>query len=99
MTTPAQAVKTKDMKTAFTILVFMGSLAQAEETLLEKADATAKSVAREIKKGANRAKEAACGKLTGDSQAACLAKKAKNRASETVEAVSDKATEIKNSAD
>lgn len=83
----------------FLTLVFTATLAHAEETLIEKAEATAKSVAREIKKGANRAEEAACGKLTGDSKAACLAKKAKNRITETAEAASDKAVEIKKSAD
>lgn len=75
------------------------SLAQAEESLAEKAEATAKSVVREIKKGANRAEEAACGKLTGDSKAACLAKKAKNRVKETTATVVDKADEVKNSVD
>lgn len=89
------------MKLFLSLIVFVSfiSFAQAEETLAEKAQAVTKNVAREIKKGANRAEEAACGKLTGDSQAACLAKKAKNRLSETADSVTDKASEIKNSAD
>lgn len=80
-------------------LVSLVSTAHAEETIAEKAEAVAKNVVREVKKGANRAEEAACGKLTGDSKAACLAKKAKNRVSETADAITDKATEIKKSAD
>ena len=84
---------------AFISLVSFVSFAHAEETIAEKAEATAKTVIREVKKGANRAEEAACGKLTGDSKAACLAKKAKHRVTETAEAVTDKAVEIKKSAD
>lgn len=80
-------------------LVSFVATAQAEETLIEKAEAVTKSVVREVKKGANRAEEAACGKLTGDSKATCLAKKAKNRVSETADAITDKASEIKKSAD
>ncbi len=80
-------------------LVSFISIAQAEETLVEKAEATAKSVVREVKKGANRAEEMACGKLTGDSKATCLAKKAKNRVTETTDTVVDKADEIKKSVD
>lgn len=90
------------MKTILMVLmatIAMTGAAQAEETLTEKAEATAKSVAREIKKGANRASEAACGTLTGDSKATCLAKKAKNRVSETTDVVTDRASEIKNSVD
>ena len=75
------------------------SFAQADETLAEKAEATAKSVVREVKKGANRAGEAACGTLTGDSKAACLAKKVKNRVVETKDAAVDKAVEVKKSVD
>lgn len=75
------------------------SFAHASESLVEKAEATAKTVVREIKKGANRAEEAACGKLTGDSKAACLAKKAKNRVVETKDAVVDKTDEVKNAVD
>ena len=75
------------------------SFAQASESLAEKAEATAKTVVREIKKGANRAEEAACGKLTGDSKAACLAKKAKNRVVETKDATVDKVDEVKNAVD
>ncbi|MES2802118.1 MAG: hypothetical protein V4654_06470 [Bdellovibrionota bacterium] len=41
----------------------------------------------------------ACGKLTGDSKAACLAKKAKNRVTETTDAVVDKVDEVKKSVD
>ncbi len=81
------------------ILLLSFSFAQAAESLAEKAEATAKTVVREIKKGANRAEEAACGKLTGDSKAACLAKKAKNRVVETKDAAVDKVDEVKNAVD
>lgn len=71
----------------------------AEETLSEKAKATAKSAKRGVKKGYNRAEEAMCGKLTGDSKAECLAKEAQNRAEEGVDVIKDKASEVKESLD
>lgn len=77
---------------------FLG-IAQAEETLTEKATVTAKSVKRAGKKGLHRTKEALCGKLTGESKVECLAKKAKNRVEEGVDAMNDKGSEIKNSVD
>lgn len=75
------------------------SFAHAEETLTEKAAVTGKTVVREVKKGANRAAEVACGTLTGDNKVQCLAKKAKNRVVETKDAVVDKADEVKNAVD
>lgn len=73
---------------------FLGNV-YAEETVAEKAKVEVKAVARSAKKGVNRSKEALCGKLTGDSKVECLAKKAKNRVTETADVVKDKATEVK----
>jgi hypothetical protein len=89
------------MKLLIAGLIVFGCLgvAQAEETLTEKAAVAANSVKRAGKKGLNRTKEALCGKLTGDSKVECLAKQAKNRVEEGVDAVSDKGSEIKNSVD
>lgn len=75
------------------------STARAEETVGEKAAKVGNDVKRVVKKGAHRLEESMCGKLTGDSKVTCLAKEAKNRASETVDAVVDKGSEIKNAAD
>ncbi len=83
-----------------TLLVFgFVSMGHAEESLGEKAKATTDSAKRGLKKGYNRTKEAACGTLTGDNKVQCLAKKAKNRTEEGVDAVKDKASEVKNSVD
>ena len=75
------------------------SFTHAEETLAEKAAVTGKTVVREVKKGAHRAAEVACGTLTGDNKIQCLAKKAKNRVVETTDTVVDKAEEVKNTVD
>ncbi len=75
------------------------SLSQAEETMGEKAKATGNSAQRGMKKGMNRTAEAFCGKLTGDSKAECLAKRAKNRVGEGTDIIQDKAGEIKNNVD
>lgn len=89
------------MKLFLSLIAFVSfiSFAQAAETLAEKAEATGKSVVREVKKGVNRAGEAACGTLTGDSKATCLAKKAKNRVVETKDVVVDKVDETKKAID
>lgn len=73
--------------------------AQAEETIKEKVTVKAKTVVREVKKGVNRAEEAVCGKLTGDSKTECLTKKATNRVVETKDAVVDKVDEVKGAVD
>ncbi len=89
------------MKLLTATLVLFGFLgfSQAEETMGEKVQSTTNSGARMVKKGANRANEAICGKLTGDSKVECLAKQAKNRVTEGADVVKDKATEIKNNVD
>lgn len=61
--------------------------AHAESTAKENATATARDVKRAGKKVAHRAKEMVC--MKGDAK--CLAEKAKHRAQEGAEAVSDKA--------
>lgn len=85
------------MKTLIMILAIAGFAAtvHAEETMGEKAQATTKDAGRAMKKGAHRAKEAVCMK----SDAKCLAEKAKNRGTEAGDAVSDKASEMKNKVD
>lgn len=50
---------------------------------------------RSVKKAVNRAKEAACGKLTEDNKLECLAEKIKHRAVETKDIVLDKSKEVK----
>ncbi len=77
----------------------ISSVTFAEETLGEKATVTGKDIKRGAKKGAHRFKEEMCGKLTGDSQASCMAKQAKNRATEAKDTVVDKASEVKNAVD
>ncbi len=80
-------------------LLGFSTMAHAEETIAEKAAVTGKSAKRSVKKGYNNAKEAMCGKLTGDSKIECLAKEAKNNVQEGVDAAKDKASEVKNAVD
>ena len=89
------------MKTLLTVLLMMGfvSVVNANETVGEKAKATGNKASRAMKKGYNRTKEAACGKLTGDSKAECMAKKAKHRAEEMKEKGVDKFDKAKNKVD
>lgn len=67
----------------------------AEETMGEKANVVKNDAKRAVKKAAHRVQEAVC----ADSDAECLAKKAKNRAVEATEAAVDKASEVKNQLD
>lgn len=89
------------MKIFILILVIFGfvNISLAEETLSEKAEVTAKSVKRSVKKGIHRTAEAICGKLTGDNKVQCLSKEAKNRLKDGKDAIVDKASEIKNAVD
>ncbi len=84
---------------AFFGLLGIASVVHAEQTVGEKATVVGKDAKRAVKKSANRVEEGLCGKLTGDSKASCLAKKAKNRATESKDAVVDKASEVKNAVD
>ncbi|MES2963974.1 MAG: hypothetical protein V4760_08790 [Bdellovibrionota bacterium] len=92
-------MKTFAIAAALFALVGFASPAHAEETVAEKATVAGKDVKRAIKKGANRVEEGLCGKLTGDSKASCLAKEAKNRATEVKDGVVDKTSEVKNAVD
>lgn len=83
---------------SFGLIVF-AQISQAEESIAEKAAVTGNATKRAIKKGVNKVEEELCGKLTGDSKASCLAKAAKNRATETKDVVVDKASEVKNAVD
>jgi hypothetical protein len=93
-----------DMKIFIMTLALIGLIAvapaaHAEETLGEKAAVAGNSTKRAFKKGVNRSAEALCGKLTGDSKISCMAKEAKNRASETKDVVVDKGSEVINAVD
>lgn len=79
-------------------IAFMGmtaTLAHAEETMGEKAQATANDAGRAMKKGAHRTEEALC--TEGDAK--CAEKKVKHRASETGDYVKDKSAELKHDVD
>ncbi len=69
--------------------------AWAAETIPEKATVIKNDVKRATKKAVNRVEEAVCAK----SDAECLARKAKNRATETGDVVIDKVSETKNKVD
>ncbi|MBK7864712.1 MAG: hypothetical protein IPJ65_40150 [Archangiaceae bacterium] len=69
--------------------------AWADETLPEKAKVIKNDAARATKKAVNRVEEAVCAK----SDAECLARKAKHRATEAGDAVGDKVSETKNKID
>ena len=69
--------------------------AHAEETMGEKAAVEGNNAKREVKKGANRVKEAVC--TEGDAK--CAAKKLKHRAGEAKDATVDKAKEVKGDVD
>lgn len=90
-----------NMKLSIAVIILFGFIATsyAEETIAEKAKVTVDSAKRSAKKGLHRTQEAICGKLTGDDQVKCLAKKAKNRVDESGTLIKDKASEIKNSVD
>ncbi len=82
------------------ILVILGTVlglnyANADENLPEKATDKVHDTKREMKKKAHRGEEKSC----AESDAECLAKKAKNRSTEAGDAVKDKATETKNKVD
>lgn len=85
------------MKTLIMTLALTGltGLAYAEETVSEKAQATANDAARSVKKGAHRAQEAVC----AESDTKCLEQKAKHRAEEGKDYVKDKSKEMKNDVD
>jgi hypothetical protein len=78
----------------FALIGFSGAV-YAEETMSEKAAATADNAARAIKKGAHRTQEAVCAK--GDAK--CLAEKARNRGTEAADYTKDKTKEVKNKID
>ena len=79
--------------------LFAAMQISAEETSSEKVEAAVNTGKRSSKKAMNRAKEAVCGKLTGDNKVQCLAKQAENRIIESADAVKDKASELKNNVD
>lgn len=78
----------------FALIGFTAAV-HAEETVAEKTKVMAHDAKRAMKKGAHRAEEMVCMK----SDAKCMAEKAKHHASEAGDAVSDKASEIKNKMD
>ena len=84
------------------MILIIGSLfffACSKETPDEKLQVKADKLERSIDQTVNRADEAICGSLTGDSKLECLAKKAKHRAVEGKEIFVDKTKEIKNKLD
>lgn len=85
------------MKSLIMAVALMGltGFAYCEETLGEKAEASANDASRSVKKGVNRVQEAVCAE--GDMK--CLSEKAKHRAEEGTDYTKDKAKELKNSVD
>lgn len=73
------------------------SAAHAEETMGEKAKATAKDAGAAVEKGANRVGEEVCEMVNGKMK--CVGKKIKNRAGEAGTAVKNKAEEVKDKVD
>ena len=72
-----------------------GTHAWGAETIPEKVKVLKNDATRATKKAVNRVEEAVCAK----SDAECLARKAKNRATETGDVVIDKVSETKNKVD
>ncbi len=70
-------------------------LAHANETVVEKAQATGNDAARAVKKATHRAEEATC--LQSDVK--CLQEKARHRLQEAGDYTKDKAAELKNEID
>lgn len=86
----------KALMVAVTISVLgLSGYAHSEETIGEKAEATANDAARGAKKGMHRVQEAAC----AESDTQCLAEKAKHRAEEGKDYSRDKLKELKNDVD
>ncbi len=76
-------------------IIAVGLHSFAEETVSEKATASAHDAKRASKKAWHRTKEAVC--MKGDVK--CAAEKAKHRVNEAGETVGDKAAEAKNAVD
>ena len=74
------------------VLGMVGGYVHAEETMGDKASATANDVKRAVKKGANRTGEAVC----AEGDAKCAAKKLKHRGTEAKDATVDKVDDTKN---
>ncbi len=89
----------KTMLIVLACLFGFSTATHSAETMGEKAKAGAKAAKHAVKKGAHRAEEALCGKLTGDSKVECLAKKGKHRMEEGADAVKNKASEVKEAID
>lgn len=86
------------MKTLLATVLALGlmvTVAHAEETVGESAKATGNTMARKMKKGGHKMKEAMC--MEGDVK--CAAEKGKHRVQEAGEAVGDKAKEVGNKVD
>lgn len=76
-------------------LLVCGSMALADRTTSEAADAKVNDAKRAVKKGGNRVQEAVC----AEGDAKCLSKKAKHRAQEGIDYTKDKAKELKDQVD
>lgn len=76
-------------------LLCLGTVAQAGETVAEKAQAAGNDAARAVKKAAHRAEEAVC--QEGDMK--CLQEKAEHRLQEAKDYTKDKAAQLKNDID
>ncbi len=76
-------------------LMSLISVVHGAESVGEKAQATSNDAGRSVKKGVNRVKESVC----MESDAKCLAEKAKHRALEGKDYTKDKVSEIKNKID
>lgn len=85
----------KHIVTLLAAVALVSGSAFAGETYPEKGKSTANDVKRQGRKGVNRVEEALC---TG-TKAECAKGKAKNRAGETKDAVSDEANELKEKVD
>ena len=85
----------KMTKVLILLILSLGLQVFAEETVGEKAAAAGHDAKRATKKTWHRTKEAVC--MKGDAK--CAAEKAKHRMEEGGDAVTDKASEVKNSID
>lgn len=74
------------------VLGMIGGYVHAEETMGDKASATANDVKRAAKKGADKTSEALC--TEGDAK--CAARKLKHRGTEAKDATVDKVEDTKN---
>jgi len=89
--------KAQIIATVFAMGMGLATISHAEETTVEKVQATGNKAADKVKKGARKASDEVCEMVNGKME--CMAKKVKHKAQNAVDSIETKAKEEKNKAD